>query len=1625
MLVTAVWADADSDDAPSVTVAFRTGAAALSDFAPSLDAVDVGLSKTWTAFRKDDTDSAPIPVGDLPQAGQDFFDDGDDTNDDDLAIGKGVAFRGLVDADSVGLGDALERVGVDYARLDGTLSTSDEALEDGAPAPTGFTLTATLGVTSPASMPEWLELGSPWTLSMATSGGDLTVGLEGGATVSLGDTPVSGTASVEVSMTGGALAVDLGIDIDTIEAPFGAEWMTLDSASVTASISSGSVAGAVSADLTIGEGADARTGTVKVALERSAGAVSATVDAKLAGTISAFELADLVGDDDVTGLPDDVDVTLSNLALHVAVDGSAPVGKKLTVAATGKADVVLGGSSIGATMLVRSSPDGLVVAARPNGDLSLSDLVGTVAPDPTLPKLSVVVSTAGLESASADLDGPTYDYFAGVLCPEDDDQCEYDLELDQGIALAAAIELPDAITDSLSEIGLDVTTPLKVTGLIPAFGGTTTSLTVELPGLSTAGDGGFVRGAGLDLQIRKAGSTVTFGLKGSLTIGIPRVESDDCPSGVHTKDGTCIDEVEFSLTAQFAFDGTSTSFELVGGLASASNEGWQQPFGIPYLTLHEAKIKLGVSTGPTTKVKLGFLGSLVVGQTDISISASVGLTPNSPYLDFEGFTGSSQNGLSMRQLGKLYTDVSGQTIPDSIIPPVGVRNLFLSIGHVDDADLCLRKGFYMSADLYLDKGTPTGSVTPGCLPPAGDAPSVTDQCQEDSDCLASVLIDIQTGKGGGIPSVNAQGFVAGVERRTADLRGHRGQAQPRQDRSQGVPLGRRVAPRPDHLHHRSGRCHGVGQRHPRPRHRHAADPGQGRPVARRRFLEAGFQGSGNLDLTNPDFSFSMYLRAKFLEDIAAAIDDAVKEVDAALDEFADAFSSQNVDKVFTEINSAFTELGSPTSTTWQQISTGYFGVRSKVNDANDTLESFGLGRPIPLNAVMDAALHGIVIPDIPSVEVCLFGGCATIWPSIPIPDIPGMCSYVPVLKDTLICTVKDDKIDDALRSQYAAPVIRTEVADAGLAVPPGVSVDTMVTTFARIDPVSTPASPSARRAASGGTEITCAVAPVDYSAGTIGKTTFDVQTMGTTVTVTGAEPGDLATGGDATPAAKAEAEQDTFNALLTTSDTGGCTGSAPPPGPTKVLTMNLGSSFVEEGSSLVATGRTSGGAVGDVVTVSWGDGTTSTTSIKADKTWQASHVYPDDVGAGTTTTYTVRADAPEHTGALRQIGVVNVAPSISDIELSPDSVDEASLATLTGRIVDPGTLDTHTVVVDWGDGTAPQTVPNTGHTFTATHVFADDNPSTTARDILPVSIHVTDKDRAATEEVESQEVANTPAYGTTFATTGQLVDRGTTFARTGRIMSWRGTVNDLSVVDPLIADIDWGDATGTDLVLTNTGTVQRTLKADHGYVEPCVYTVAVDVSDDDTGAAGTVRRTVVVTRGTADKAGGIRFWTRQFKLLDAGQRRTADTDPGVLLPLGGSAAQQHARRQAAPEVRSTGLRRAVDDTEVGAVPARPGDGGAAGRARQARQGAARCAARLHLRAPGVGHAGRPPRPRLDHVRPAGRPGRSGPLEPLGRPDQGHPEEAERVEQRLGPSAGPPWRRRRGGRCPRSRRCASR
>src|SRR5690242_12744835 len=74
-------------------------------------------------------------------------------------------------------------------------------------------------------------------------------------------------------------------------------------------------------------------------------------------------------------------------------------------------------------------------------------------------------------------------------------------------------------------------------------------------------------------------------------------------------------------------------------------------------------------------------------------------------------------------------------------------------------------------------------------------------------------------------------------------------------------------------------------------------------------------------------------------------------------------------------------------------------------------------------------------------------------------------------------------------------------------------------------------------------------------------------------------------------------------------------------------------------------------------------------------------------------------------------------------------IDENDRTTLTGSFTDPGTLDTHTVTIDWGDG-SPATSIDLGPGILAipatTHQYLDDHPSGTPSDDYTISVTVTD-----------------------------------------------------------------------------------------------------------------------------------------------------------------------------------------------------------------------------------------------------------------------------------------------------------
>src|SRR5260370_14042774 len=52
----------------------------------------------------------------------------------------------------------------------------------------------------------------------------------------------------------------------------------------------------------------------------------------------------------------------------------------------------------------------------------------------------------------------------------------------------------------------------------------------------------------------------------------------------------------------------------------------------------------------------------------------------------------------------------------------------------------------------------------------------------------------------------------------------------------------------------------------------------------------------------------------------------------------------------------------------------------------------------------------------------------------------------------------------------------------------------------------------------------------------------------------------------------------------------------------------------------------------------------------------------------------------------------NVAPANLNLGFANSTINEGDTATLNGTFTDPGVLDTHTVVISWGDGSANTTL---------------------------------------------------------------------------------------------------------------------------------------------------------------------------------------------------------------------------------------------------------------------------------------------------------------------------------------------
>ena len=187
---------------------------------------------------------------------------------------------------------------------------------------------------------------------------------------------------------------------------------------------------------------------------------------------------------------------------------------------------------------------------------------------------------------------------------------------------------------------------------------------------------------------------------------------------------------------------------------------------------------------------------------------------------------------------------------------------------------------------------------------------------------------------------------------------------------------------------------------------------------------------------------------------------------------------------------------------------------------------------------------------------------------------------------------------------------------------------------------------------------------------------------------------------------------------------------------------------VDEGSTFMGSvSFTDPGSDTWTATVDYGDGSEPETVLLADKSLTLRHLYEDD---GSYTVIVTVADDDTGVGSeTLTVTVGNLAPVVTGLSLNETTIDENGTVELSGSFRDEGARDTHTVQINWGDGThALATLDQTTRTFSDMHRYLDDRPGG-----YPISVTVTDSDGGQGRAATSVLVTNlTPTVGTDAAT---------------------------------------------------------------------------------------------------------------------------------------------------------------------------------------------------------------------------------------------------------------------------------
>jgi len=213
-----------------------------------------------------------------------------------------------------------------------------------------------------------------------------------------------------------------------------------------------------------------------------------------------------------------------------------------------------------------------------------------------------------------------------------------------------------------------------------------------------------------------------------------------------------------------------------------------------------------------------------------------------------------------------------------------------------------------------------------------------------------------------------------------------------------------------------------------------------------------------------------------------------------------------------------------------------------------------------------------------------------------------------------------------------------------------------------------------------------------------------------------------------------------------------------------------------------------------------------------------------------------------------------IAPNAPPVaHAGPDqTVDEADLVTLSGYFTDPNVDDTHTSLWHLESSTNGQAVPDA--TTQSLSFTAIDNG------VYTFGFTVTDNHGAQGSDTVVVTAKNVPPVASIDSITdetGAEIGVDVPVALVGLEVDLAGSFTDVGIVDTHTASLDWGDGevytqADFDSFSDCLGWATGSLNARHIYADPGVYTITLDVTDDDAGVGTATAQIEVV-----DAAGAI------------------------------------------------------------------------------------------------------------------------------------------------------------------------